>query len=88
MVGSIAFCRVIGISDVQITEPLPGGNAEYFSVATRLQAALENTAFSDNDHFWVFVASLLFGIFWQKGLPVVAPAMSAKALASHLLAGL
>ena len=65
-----------------------GGNAEYFSVATRLQTILDNTALPDNDHFWVFVASLLIGIVRQKGLPVVAPAMSAKALASHLLVGL
>lgn len=65
-----------------------GGNADYFSVATRLQAILGNTSLPDNDHFWVFAASILIGIFRSKGLPIDAPALSAKDLAYYLLAKL
>ncbi len=65
-----------------------GGNATYFSVATRLQTILDNTALPDNDHFWVFSASLLVGICRQKGLPVDAPVMSARPLTAYLLAKL
>ena len=65
-----------------------GGNSQYFSVAARLQTILDNTALPDGDHFWVQAASLLIGIFRQKGLPLDMSAMSAKALTRHLLARL
>jgi len=62
-----------------------GGNAMYFSVVTRLEAILDNTALSENDHFWVFLASLLIGIFRQRGSSIEAPPMGPKALARYLL---
>lgn len=62
-----------------------GGNAAYFSVATRLQTILDNTALPDNDHFWVLAASLLIGIFRQKGQAITASSMQARPLARHLL---
>ncbi len=43
-----------------------GGNQQYFSVAVRLQAILENTPLPPDSHFWVFTASLLIGILRQK----------------------
>lgn len=63
-----------------------GGNGAYFSVATRLQTILDNTRLLGNDYFWVFAASLLIGIFRQKGATIVAPAKDPKALTCHLLA--
>lgn len=65
-----------------------GGNAAYYSVATRLQTVLDNTPLPDNDHFWVFAASLLIGIFRQKGQAITAQPMEARPLTSYLLAGL
>lgn len=65
-----------------------GGNAAYFSVATRLQTILDNTPLPDNDHFWVLAASLLIGIFRQKGHPISAESMEPSSLTRHLLAGL
>jgi len=65
-----------------------GGNDAYFSVATRLQTILDNTPLPDNDPFWVFAASLLVGIFRQKGQPISAQPMEPRLLTRHLLAGL
>jgi hypothetical protein len=65
-----------------------GGNEAYFSVAARLQTILDNTPLPDDDHFWVFSASLLIGIFRQKGLAITAQPMEPRLLARHLLEGL
>jgi hypothetical protein len=65
-----------------------GGNQLYFSIADRFQAILDNTPLPENDHFWVFVASLLIGIFQQKHVPIDAPPMSAYELARYLIAKL
>lgn len=65
-----------------------GGNAAYFSVATRLQTILTNTPLPDNDHFWIFAASLLIGIFRQNQRALDAPPLQAKELTNHLLAKL
>jgi Peptidase U49 len=62
-----------------------GGNQAYFSVADRLQAILDNTPLPENDHFWVFAASLLIGILRQRHVTIDAPAMSAKALTRYLI---
>ncbi|HWX32559.1 MAG TPA: phage exclusion protein Lit family protein [Steroidobacteraceae bacterium] len=62
-----------------------GGNQEYFSVATRMEAILENTPLPEDDHFWNLTASLLVGIFRQKHTPIDAPPMSARALTRHLI---
>lgn len=62
-----------------------GGNRYYFSVADRLRAILDNTPLPDNDHFWVFAASLLIGIFRQRGTLIDAPSMSARDLSRYLL---
>src|SRR6202011_5903719 len=55
-----------------------GGNQQYFSVATRMEAILENTPLPEDDHFWNLTASLLVGIFRQKHTPIDAPPMSAR----------
>lgn len=65
-----------------------GGNQQYFSVAARLQAILDNTPLPENDHFWVFAASLLIGILRQRNVPIDAPPMSAYALTRYLIAKL
>lgn len=65
-----------------------GGNSAYYSIAVRLQTILDNTPLPDNDRFWIFAASLLIGIFRQKGFPTDAPAMSSKALVNYLIARL
>lgn len=65
-----------------------GGNNAYFSVATRLKTILDNTPLSNNDHFWVFTASLLIGIFRQKGQSISAPPMEPRLLTRHLLSDL
>lgn len=64
-----------------------GGNCDYFSVRSRLETILDNTTLPDNDYFWVFTASLLIGIFRQKGRVIYdnAPTASAQALAQYLL---
>ncbi len=65
-----------------------GGNQLYFSVADRMRAILDNTPLPENDHFWVFAASLLVGILRQKHVPIDASAMSAYELARYLIAKL
>ena len=65
-----------------------GGNHAYFSVATRLKTILDNTSLPKNDDFWVFSASLLVGLFRQKGRTISAPPMAPRSLTSHLLADL
>ena len=63
-----------------------GGNCQYFSLTERLHALLDNTSLPDNDHFWVFAASLLVGIMRQRHVAIDAPAMGARELTRHLLA--
>lgn len=62
-----------------------GGNGQYFSVATRLQAILDNTQLESNDPFWCFTACLLVGIFRQRHGVIDAPSMSGKALTRYLI---
>jgi Peptidase U49 len=62
-----------------------GGNQAYFSLRTRMEAILDNTSLPDNDHFWNLAASLLIGTFRQKGVPIDAPAMSARDLTRYLV---
>jgi hypothetical protein len=62
-----------------------GGNQQYFSIAARLEALLDNTPLPENDDFWIFAASLLIGIFRQKDVPIDAPTMSARALTRYLI---
>jgi hypothetical protein len=62
-----------------------GGSEDYFSVATRMEAILNNTPLPDHDHFWNFTASLLLGIFRQNHSPVDAPSVSAKELTRYLI---
>lgn len=62
-----------------------GGNNAYFSIATRLQAILDNTNLPDNDDFWVFAASLLIGIIRQKGQSLSAQPTEPRLLTRHLL---
>jgi hypothetical protein len=62
-----------------------GGGKEYFSVADRLRALLDNTPLPDNSHFWVFAASLLVGICRQRHIHIDVPSMNARALARALI---
>ncbi len=62
-----------------------GGNCEYFAIAERLRTLLENTPLPPTDPFWIHIASLLVGIFRQKGIKIVAPAMHPADLARHLI---
>lgn len=62
-----------------------GGSEQYFSVAARMQAILENTPLSPDDPFWCFTAALLVGIFRQRHSPIDAPSMTAKALTGYLI---
>ncbi len=62
-----------------------GGNQDYFSVATRMQAILDNTPLPDGDHFWNFTASLLIGIFRQQNSAIDAPSLTSKALTRYLI---
>lgn len=62
-----------------------GGNQDYFSVATRMEAILDNTPLPNDDHFWNFTASLLLGIFRQRNSAINAPSMSAKSLTRYLI---
>jgi Peptidase U49 len=62
-----------------------GGNQEYFSVATRMEAILDNTRLAEDDHFWNFTGSLLVGIFRQKPYSHRCSTMSARALTRHLI---
>lgn len=63
-----------------------GGNQAYFSLAARMDAILNNTPLPDDDHFWNLTASLLIGTCRQKGVPIDAPAMSARDLTRYLIA--
>jgi hypothetical protein len=62
-----------------------GGNCNYFSVATRIRTILDNTPLPDDSHFWNFTAALLIGMCRQRQIPIDREAMTARALASHLL---
>ncbi|MCW8087713.1 phage exclusion protein Lit family protein [Sabulicella glaciei] len=63
-----------------------GGNCQYFSLADRLHALLDNTPLPANDHFWIFAASLLIGILRQRHIAINAPQSGARELALYLLA--
>ena len=65
-----------------------GGNAEYFCLGDRLTAILGNTALPDQAHFWILAASLLLGVFRQRGTPLNIPAMSPRELSEYLIARL
>lgn len=65
-----------------------GGSHAYFSVGDRLRAVLSSTSLPDDDHFWVFAASVLIGIFRQKHMSIDAEPMSPKLLGEHLLSAL
>lgn len=65
-----------------------GGNAAYFSVAARIQAILDNTPLPNDDHFWIFAASLLVGIYRQRAISIDCPTLSPKELALRLLSEL
>jgi hypothetical protein len=65
-----------------------GGNRCYFSVASRMQAILDNTPLPENDDFWIFSASVLIGIYRQKNAPIGAPALSPKELTQYLIENL
>ena len=65
-----------------------GGNNAYFSVGLRLETLLKNTRLPSDDHFWVFAASLLVGIYRQKGTRLDVRPMPPRELAEHLIAGL
>lgn len=65
-----------------------GGTAEYFSLADRLKALLGNTPLPDHDHLWIFTASLLLGVFRQKGDALSQSGMSPRKLCECLLARL
>lgn len=60
-------------------------NPDYFSIKTRLTTLIFNTALPDNDHFWVFVASLMLGIFRSAHLKFESTPMSARELAEYFL---
>ena len=62
-----------------------GGNCEYFAIVHRLRTLLDNTPLPAVDPFWIFVASLLIGIFRQKAVEINAPTMAPADLARHLL---
>ncbi len=62
------------------------GNQDYFSIKTRLVSLLDNTRITDkNDHFWVFSASLLVGIYRRMGQAIDVPVSSAQKLTNDLL---
>jgi Peptidase U49 len=62
-----------------------GGNRHYFSVTDRIRALVDNTALPERGYFWVFVASLLIGIFRHKNISIGASPMSPRDLAHYLL---
>ena len=55
-----------------------GGNKDYFSLATRLRAILENTDLPPNDSIWRFAAGLLVGMFRKTRLPIDSGPMPAR----------
>lgn len=65
--------------------PRHGINPHYFSIKTRLTTLLRDTKLPDNDHFWLFTASLLVGIFRREHLAFAPPTMPSRLLAEHLL---
>ena len=62
-----------------------GGNRQYPSLADRFTAILGNTALSAHDPFWVFTASLLLGVFRQRGTSTNFAPMSPRLLSECLL---
>lgn len=80
----------LGLTALVLHEITPswnhGGSQQYFSVATRMQAIVENMPLSDDDDpFWCFAAALLIGIFRQRGSLIDAPSMTARALTEYLI---
>jgi len=65
--------------------PKHGFNPHYFSIKTRLTTLLADTKLPDHDHFWLFAAALLVGIFRREHHPFAPPPMPARLLAEHLL---
>ncbi len=65
--------------------PQHGGNCDYFSIKVRLGTLMDNTPLPNDDHFWVFSASLLLGIFRQRHLALPQAPMTARALTESLL---
>lgn len=64
------------------------GSDRYFSIKDRIEALLDNTALPEGDKFWVFTASLLIGIYRQRGTLIAAPPLAPPQLVRHLLDGL
>lgn len=62
-----------------------GGTTEYFSLSDRMKAILGNTALPDDDRFWIFTASLLLGVFRQKGTSFDTAVRSPKKLSEYLV---
>lgn len=65
--------------------PKSGFNPHYFTIKTRLETLLRETQLADNDHFWVFAASLLVGVFRSEYHEFAPPPMSARLLTEYLL---
>jgi hypothetical protein len=61
------------------------GGDTYFPLVERLRALVGATPLPPDDDFWVFMASLLIGIFRQQHRPIDAPASSAADLVTCLL---
>ena len=65
--------------------PKHGLNPHYFSIKTRLTTLLRETNLPDNDHFWIFVASLMVGVFRSDHRELTFTPMPARQLAVCLL---
>lgn len=65
-----------------------GGSRQYPPLVDRLEAILGNTALSPDDPFWVFTASLLLGVFRQKGESIDTAPKNPRLLSEELVAKL
>lgn len=63
-----------------------GGNKQYFPLAARLQAMVDNTPLPPDSHFWIFAASLLIGIQRQRFVPIVLTSKDPLELPRDLIA--
>ena len=70
---------------LHVITPKNSFNPHYFSIKTRLKTLLLDTKLPDNDHFWVFVASLLVGIFRAEHIEFSPTPMSPRQLAEYFL---
>lgn len=61
------------------------GTQEYPSIAVRIEALINGTPLPDDSHFWVFMASMLVGVFRQAHRPVDIAPQSAKDLVQELI---